>query len=172
MPRPLLLVLLLLSAACSRGASRPPSRLADGGYSLACRGPLSDCLRQAERVCGDGSYTVTEAQHIRQMLGAPTGQSQVVVQRSEATVYCGDHKPEKERPPIELKRATPLPPPAAPAPAPAAGPVRACVPGSTQACVGPAGCSGGQVCAADASHYEACDCGQTAAPAPAATTAP
>jgi hypothetical protein len=33
------------------------------------------------------------------------------------------------------------------------------VPGATQACVGPGGCSGGQVCAADGGRFEACDCG-------------
>jgi len=36
---------------------------------------------------------------------------------------------------------------------------RACVPGATQACVGPGGCQGGQVCADDGSKFLACDCG-------------
>lgn len=38
-------------------------------------------------------------------------------------------------------------------------PPAACVPGATQACVGPAGCSGGQVCITDGSGYGPCDCG-------------
>ncbi|MDF3070977.1 MAG: hypothetical protein K0R38_6578, partial [Polyangiaceae bacterium] len=43
---------LLMLAAC--GASpRPPSKQPDGSYDLSCRGRLTSCLRQAERVCGD-----------------------------------------------------------------------------------------------------------------------
>src|SRR5262245_51437266 len=38
-------------------------------------------------------------------------------------------------------------------------PMTACTPGQSIACVGPAGCAGGQVCKADGSGYEACDCG-------------
>jgi len=34
-----------------------------------------------------------------------------------------------------------------------------CVPGSTQACVGPGGCSGGQACRADGAGFGVCDCG-------------
>jgi hypothetical protein len=34
-----------------------------------------------------------------------------------------------------------------------------CTPGSTQACVGPGGCKGGQACVADGSGYSPCDCG-------------
>lgn len=37
---------------------------------------------------------------------------------------------------------------------------RACVPGATQACVGPGGCSGGQFCLDDGSRFSRCDCGQ------------
>jgi len=33
-----------------------------------------------------------------------------------------------------------------------------CIPGASIACVGPAGCSGYQVCAADGMHYESCIC--------------
>lgn len=39
-------------------------------------------------------------------------------------------------------------------------PVTPCTPGESRACTGVGGCSGGQVCAADGSRYEACDCGQ------------
>lgn len=34
-----------------------------------------------------------------------------------------------------------------------------CVPGTTQACVGPAACSGGQSCLPDGSGFGSCDCG-------------
>jgi hypothetical protein len=155
----LVLLALSMAAGCSQASGRP-ARLSDGGYSLSCKGPLSDCLRHAEHLCHDEGYTVAEARDVHQVLGAETGQSRVVIQKSDATIYCGD----APRPAIHLQRepADPLPAPAA-APAPAApvkAPTPACVPGSAQACVGPAGCSGGQVCAADGTHFEACDCGK------------
>lgn len=161
MRRPHCLLLLLLTAACSHGTGRP-ARLADGGYSLSCKGPLTDCLKHAERLCKDEGYTVSEARDVQELAGHESGQSQVMLQKSDATIHCGTQAP---RPPIELKRppqpepaAAPVaaaPPVAAPAPKPAA----LCVPGSSQACVGPAGCTGGQACKADGSGYEPCNCG-------------
>ena len=155
-------LVLLLPAACSHG-SGAPVRQADGGYSLACSGALSDCLRHAEHLCGDEGYTVSEARDVRRLLGHEAGQSQLLIAKSDATVYCGTHAP---RPPIELKRepAT-APAPIVPVTKP---PAPACVPGATQACIGPAGCNGGQACANDGTRYEPCNCGQptTAPPAP------
>ena len=43
------------------------------------------------------------------------------------------------------------------APLPAA---RACVPGTTQACLGPAACTGAQSCLANGSGFDRCDCGR------------
>jgi len=167
MPRAALLLSVLFAAACSHGGGAGPVRQPDGGYALFCKSPLSDCLRHAEHVCKDEGYTVTEARDVRELLGHESGQSQVLIEKSEATVYCGTHA---QRAPIRLTRATEPPTEsgvsAAPAAKPAAAPVPAqpapaavCVPGATQACVGPAGCSGGQICATDATHFEACDCG-------------
>jgi hypothetical protein len=148
---------ILLLVACSHGTGSP-ARQADGGYSLSCKGPLSDCLHHAERLCRDAGYTVAEARDVREVLGGETGQSRVLIQKSDATVYCGTHAP---RPPIELKREPePVAVTAAPAPAPPK-PAPVCVPGATQACVGPAGCNGGQTCSVDGSHFETCDCGST-----------
>lgn len=153
-----LALLLSLTAACSQSSGRP-ARLADGGYSLSCKGPLSDCLHHAEHLCHDEGYTVREARDVHQVLGAETGQSRVVIQKSDATIYCGD----APRPEIHLVRepeATPAPPPPSAPPPPVKAAAPACVPGATQACIGPAGCSGGQACAADGTHFEACDCGK------------
>ncbi len=62
------------------------------------------------------------------------------------------------------------PPPSATAPlndplpsAPAA-PTRACVPGTTQECVGRGACKGGKACRSDGSAYTPCDCGDAAEP--------
>ena len=155
MSRPIWLLALLLSAACSTRTGRPV-RLGDGGYSLSCKGPLSDCLHHAEHLCKDDGYTVAEARDVREFVGHESGQSHVLIQKSDATIYCGTHAP---RPPIELKRE---PEPAAappPPPPPAAKPAPACVPGSSQACIGPAGCTGGQACSADGTRYDPCNCG-------------
>ncbi len=149
------MVMFLLAAACSSGTGAP-ARQADGGYSLACKGPLTNCLRHAERLCRDAGYTVADARDVREVLGGESGQSKVLIEKSDATVYCGTHA---SRPPIELKREPELvTATAAPAPRALAA---ACVPGATQACVGSAGCGGGQACSADGTHFEACDCGST-----------
>jgi len=151
-------MLALLSVACSHGTGRPV-RQGDGGYSLSCKGPLSDCLHHAERLCKDDGYTVADARDVREFVGHESGQSHVLIQKSDATIYCGTHAP---RTPIELKRE---PAPAAPAPSPAPAavpppkPAPTCVPGSTQACVGPAGCAGGQACNATGTGYDPCNCG-------------
>jgi hypothetical protein len=149
----------LYLAACS-GGPRPVAKQPDGSYDLSCRGRLTSCLKQAERVCGDKGYTVESARDIRELLGHKAGQSQIGVERSEATVVCGS-APKEE--PIRLQRAEQLE-----TELPASAPRSACIPGATQACVGPAGCSGGQVCASDGARFDACDCG----PAQAAPAAP
>ena len=157
---------------CSSTGSGAPARQGDGGYQISCKAPLADCLKQAERTCRDEGYTVTAARDVRELLGAETGQSQVPVQKSDATFYCGRLPTASERPMIELKRERPIEgtqpktePSAAPAPAPGPAP-RACVPGATQTCIGPGGCSGGQACAEDGSHFQPCDCGNPPPPRP------
>lgn len=42
----------------------------------------------------------------------------------------------------------------------AGGPTPACTPGTTQVCVGPAACDGGQSCLPDGSGYGECNCGE------------
>lgn len=148
--------LFALSAlGCSKGAGGV-AKQPDGSYELSCKGPLSNCLKRAEQVCGDKGYTVLDGHHVREILGGETGQSQVRLDHSDANVVCGTAP---ARAPVRLQREPePLPSTEATTPS-AAPPPRACVPGATQACVGPAGCSGGQVCAVDGSRFEACDCG-------------
>lgn len=64
---------------------------------------------------------------------------------------------------------------AAPSSPSGAGPVASaapatplCVPGATQACLGPGACQGAQACREDGGGYLPCDCGTGAAAAPAA----
>jgi hypothetical protein len=73
-----------------------------------------------------------------------------------------------------LKRADAAPAESSPATAPAHAadhaaksnappepqtPKNACVPGTTQTCVGPGACAGGQACRPDGQGYTDCDCG-------------
>lgn len=152
-----LLLVLLSACGSSRGG---PVKQPDGAYALACKSPLSDCLRHAERVCKDQGYWVSEARDVRELLGHEQGQSRVLIEKSDATIYCGTRAASGQ---IRLVRPEPEVPATAPtastAPAEPAAPKPTCVPGASQACVGPAGCSGGQVCAVDGTHFESCDCG-------------
>lgn len=139
-----------------------PAQQADGSYRLSCAGPLTECLERAERLCKDEGYTVM-GQDVHELLGHESGQSQVEVRKSEATIFCGKPQGAGSRAFVESKRdpvtASPVAPKAEPL---------ACVPGSTQACIGPGGCKGGQACASDGSRYETCDCsGQPTSSAPA-----
>jgi hypothetical protein len=148
----------LSALACARGSGHS-ARHADGSYDLTCKGPLVDCLKQAERLCRDQGYTVESGHELQDKLGHESGQSQVTVVRSDATIKCGNAS--TERPPIKLER--PPEPTPAPVVAPSA-PAPACVPGATQACVGPGGCSGGQACAADGTRFERCECAAPSVP--------
>lgn len=79
----------------------------------------------------------------------------------------------------DLSGKPPAPPPAEEAPPPST-PQLLCVPNSTQECVGPGACRGGQSCLPDGSGYTECDCGPSTkkkssgskpTPAPAGTPA-
>jgi hypothetical protein len=164
-----LFVLGSFALACS-SASRGTAKQADGSYHLQCKGPLTECLQRAERLCRAQGYAVASARDVHELLGHESGESQIEIRKSEAIVFCGSDVPPSERPVVELRREQPVhedanplatPPTAAAPAAPAvtAAPARACVPGATQACVGPGGCNGGQACADDGARFEPCNCG-------------
>ena len=82
------LFLALLGSVLALGCSHNtggPARQGDGGYQIACKAPLSECLRQAERACQEQGYTVTAARDVFERLGVESGQSTVVMQKSDAT---------------------------------------------------------------------------------------
>jgi hypothetical protein len=149
----------VLMLAIAAGACAPyfkSERLPDGTYHLTCKTKLPVCLNASE-VCEGKGYAVVRAINHYEHRGGTFEYVEIVA--SEAIVRCGYEgtldgtvtKPEEPKCPIV---------------APAA-PTRACVPGSSQACVGPSGCAGGQVCRPDGSAFGVCDCGGPAA-APAA----
>src|SRR5579859_4420109 len=117
------------------------SRLPDGSWHVTCRLPMDECIRHFEAVCMDKRYRILSAQSRREVRDVDPGTREY--RTSDITAIC-------DRDAAETLAAATLPPPptalAASAPRPA-GP--ACVPGASQACVGSAGCSGGQVCRND-----------------------
>lgn len=177
--------LALSLGACSKQHNHDQRRLPDGTTLIECNVALRSCLAEAERVCRDESYTVLGANNVVRHYGADAGESKVVLVESSARIRCLSRGAEpasltpsemarttaKPAPPRAAKApSTPEPAPVAPAaPPPAAAPrsdVAAtaaksvhCVPGASQACVGPGGCHGGQVCLADGSGLGPCDCG-------------
>ncbi len=184
-PRPAVLVLLALSlAACSKQPDPGQQRLPDGTTLIECDVSLRNCLVEAERLCRDESYTVLGANHVVRHYGAEGGDSQVVLSSSSVRVRCLSRgaeppsltpdaaaraapTPAKPQPvnatPVKPSPPTSSRPELAPSPTvepqPPTTPGVHCVPGASQACVGPGGCQGGQVCLPDGSALGPCDCG-------------
>jgi hypothetical protein len=166
-PAGALAMLGLLGAGCA-SPRFTLERQAGGAERIRCRVPLGECLGEVERHCDGGRYVVLRAvdEHDRRGgRGLNLG-----VRTSEALFRCGPElgwplgfDPMMSPPEAAACPATPPapapPPPAEPPPPP---PVRACFPGSTQACVGPSGCHGGQACLPDAAAFGPCDCGADA----------
>jgi hypothetical protein len=187
-------LVVLASFAAGACASKPgvqSQRLPDGTIRLVCEGSLTRCLDSAETFCKGAPYDVLRARDQRDRFGAELGTSQVEVRASEAVIRCaGAHASEPQEPqepqqqpanPAGLPPGMSLPPPQGPVPplplpppepAPAHAPARVCIPGTTQACVGPGACEGGQSCLPSGTAFGPCDCGTLGPPATAASSAP
>ncbi|MGC4089414.1 MAG: hypothetical protein QM756_16300 [Polyangiaceae bacterium] len=165
----------LLGAACASHQGFETKRLDDGTLRIKCQGALPSCIAHAETVCHGNNYEVLKARDQKDTYGPEEGTGKVEVRTSEAIVRCGAKgQPAPQLPPDTEYAAANPPPPPPPAGPIAAGPnaaQRACVPGSTQACIGPGRCEGGQSCLPDGSAYGPCDCG-TLGPPPVAPPAP
>jgi len=172
---------LTLLAACASRPGVETQRLPDGTLRIKCQDSLAGCLARAEDICHGNTYEVIRARDQRDRYGPEMGTAQVEVRSSEAYVRCGsrgrplggyDELTLPPRPPEGAVAGTAMGPGAPPAPPPA----RACIPGSTQACIGPGKCEGGQSCLPDGSAFGPCDCGTlgapVTAPGPAATATP
>jgi hypothetical protein len=156
-------VVAALSLAACTGARVALEKRDDGILHLKCKAPLPECLLEAAKLCGRVKYAVLRAVDDPEFKGLPSDTAEQFPS-SEAYVRCGTARvlgAENQK-----LLAEPLCPAPAPAPSAPAAPSRACIPGSTQACVGPAGCRGGQSCQPDGASYAPCDCG-TAPSAPA-----
>jgi hypothetical protein len=173
-------------AGCSHPAraTRLPSEGTAPVYQIDCRTKVESCRDKAAEVCA-GPYEVIES------TGAPiepprvdtapgprsTGpQYQHPDWAGRLVVACRSTSENSELEAHEgLRRSEgPAPVTAAPAPvtappaaaAPQLAPNQICVPGVTQACLGPGACRGAQACLADGRGYGVCDCGTAAPSAP------
>jgi hypothetical protein len=174
-------IALAAAAACASQQGFDTQRLPDGTINLKCRSPLGQCLANADALCHGNTYEVVRARDQRDRYGPANGTSQVEVRSSEATVRCSSplHPLNPKAGTVEsandwtLKRGgeegdgIPVgvrdetrPGTAGATPVTA----RVCVPGTTQACVGPGKCEGGQSCLPDGSAFGPCDCGTIGAP--------
>jgi hypothetical protein len=151
-------------------------------YRIVCRDSSRHCDRQARETC-DGEYTVLkremsrpEQEEVQDSDLSSTGPSEGLVGwRSEIVVICGHDlpalrlvRPEEDAAPAETTTTVPS---SAPSSQASAMQERVCIPGETQACLGPGACSGAQACLRDGSGYGICDCGFGAGP-PSPGTAP
>jgi hypothetical protein len=137
--------------------------LPDGTRELTCRHTLPQCLSHVDDVCKGNSYEVLYATDTQKIYGSPSS-NEVESRTSQAVVHClGPHQKAMGEQTAAAGSAASAPP-EGPAPVTAlvapAGP-RVCVPGATQACVGIAGCTGGQACLHDGSGFGECDCGMS-----------
>lgn len=152
------LLLVLSTLACS--SNRDILKIGEHTYRLRCATSLSECLEQADTPCQQG-FVIREGKDVRERAGIDVvGTGATEERSSEAVLVCRTdalfHDDEAARPRLERK------------------PI--CAPGSSQACVGPGGCSGGQSCLGDGTGYDRCDCGalpaSPSAPTPPPTTLP
>ncbi len=139
-------------------------------YRVVCRESFQHCRSQVKEQCG-AQFVIIE-QRSNEPEPKPVGitgvsstapSEGVVGWRGEMIFQCG--APVK---PIRLVRkpdeATPTESGTTAAPVANPPAERVCVPGVTQACLGPGACSGAQACLPDGAGYGPCDCGSAAAP--------
>jgi len=148
-----------MALGCSHQGVRT-QRLSDGSFEFRCDEELWVCLSHVKDFCKGGPYEVLGGSDQPKTYG--TDDSRVEGHRSHAVVRClraGAELVEVSARPVRAPIAVHTPAKSA-KPTLAPAPVRACVPGATQPCVGPAACSGGQACLADGSGFGPCDCGR------------
>jgi hypothetical protein len=136
-------------------------------YRVTCTAlPLDRCLGEAaSNACDKRAYFVERAVsqvNLRGVTEAPEAATS-----SEAIIRCAPGKGWGDQA-KELMAGSAGSTSCAPS---SSKPSFVCTPGSTQACVGVAACSGGQACKSDGSGYEPCACASASVSPPAAAEA-
>jgi hypothetical protein len=152
-------VALLTLLTCSCGA-RQVVRQDDGSYRTFCNTTLDECIRRTRPTCKNEELRILSAREDNKLYGPEGNQQGTLV--SEMIFACGDEGPPVQRPALVLPEREPTP-------ETSSEPVRACVPGSTQECVGVGACRGGQACLPDASGFGPCECAAPLGAQPAET---
>ncbi|HEX4404368.1 MAG TPA: hypothetical protein VH560_06045 [Polyangia bacterium] len=155
-------LLSTLALGCATAPNVKTERGPEGVYHLTCRTTLQVCLNQAESLCRLERYVVLRATDLHGYAGDSTQPTET--RQSEAFVRCGARGTWGEENKALLASPLDARPSATPAATLVAAPARLCAPGVSQACVGAAGCKGGQACAADGNAFGPCDCGPAPAP--------
>lgn len=165
-----ILVTLPALGACSRTeVVRRPHE----GHLITCDAGMKGCVGRAEKLCGDKGFTIVSGSSFTRMLGGESSSYRQATEVGSLEVRCGLIEIEEADSCRELPARTDASEPVAPASEQTAGaPMRVCVPGATQRCVGAGACDGGQVCLADGLAFGNCDCGSSTPAAPARSINP
>jgi hypothetical protein len=147
--------LVPLAVGLVAGCAARPHRLADGSYKLDCESTMTDCTRKLDKFCRGQGYRIVHGAEENTLVGVDGHMTGHLLAR--VIFYCADEAPPK---PLKLPERAPVEPVAP-------EPERACIPGSTQRCIGPGACEGGQSCLKNGSGYGPCECAR----APAASSA-
>lgn len=130
-------------------------------YRIDCGNDIGTCEAAALKSCA-GSYTVLESRggvlEPKRMSSAPGPRSlgpryRRSKWRGQMVVVCGKASAGTGA------LVSSDPPPKLAAPPAALPPGKACIPGTTQACLGPGACRGAQACTASGESFGSCDCG-------------
>jgi hypothetical protein len=152
--RAILTALIASTLGCATVPAVRTELGADGIYHLKCTTTLQVCLNQAEVICHQERYVVLRAFDLHDYAGDSVQPTET--RQSEAFVRCGVRGTWGDANKSLMAEPVSPAPSAAPVVAP---PSRFCTPGASQACVGAAGCKGGQACAPDGNAFGPCDCG-------------
>jgi hypothetical protein len=171
---PLLCALLAACVPAAQAFRLNPEQTPEQ-YRITCKKRFLNCEQQIKPLCGS-DYQIIERHSnmpeqplVRDSDLSSTGpKSGPVDWAGELVVVCG-----RILPPLHLTRAEQAPEvSSSPSTNPPAGALvateRVCVPGVTQACLGPGACSGAQACLESATGYGPCDCGPAPQRLPAA----
>jgi hypothetical protein len=156
---------LALGSVCLLFACGVPEvqqqQLKDGSWQFTCQLPMAQCVNAARDACRLERYRILEGNSETRLRDAPPFER--AYHTSTLHFACTD---DGGNPLLDFGNK-PEPQASEPARAPSAA---SCIKGDTRACVGPAGCTGGQSCLADGSGYGACDCGGANAASPPTAT--
>src|SRR6185503_20269812 len=102
-----------------------------GSWQITCQLPMDECVRRIEPLCNDKRYRILTGESKNVIRDVPPGTREY--RTSDLTLLCTDQL--SAEPPSAARSDT----------TPAllrldGGSPMLCVPGATQACVGPAGC--------------------------------